>query len=153
MRATDARIILIVKRVIRHAVFPEIAPNLLRSPVGERIHFDQSKFRVPLDLAYGFTRRGLVAADAGDPCVQFLELAAERLNLSQVAALVGIAGPKLGAVSALLHLGREQRKDPLHFDCIFLFDPVDQIVGFGKQEFGIDGEDAEILASRAKQYR
>src|SRR5258708_10380661 len=40
MRATDARIILIVKRVIRYVVFVEIAPNLFRSPIRDRIHLD-----------------------------------------------------------------------------------------------------------------
>src|SRR5258706_15365688 len=40
MRATDARIILIMKRVIRYVVFVEIAPNLFRSPIRDRIHLD-----------------------------------------------------------------------------------------------------------------
>src|SRR6266404_8061461 len=38
MRATDARIILIMERVVRDVMLVEIAPNLFRSPIRDRIH-------------------------------------------------------------------------------------------------------------------
>src|SRR6266404_3316249 len=40
MRATDARIILIMERVVRDVMLVEIAPNLFRSPIRDRIHLD-----------------------------------------------------------------------------------------------------------------
>ena len=51
MSAADAGIILIMERVVRHVVFEEITPHLLRSPVGNRIQLHQSEFLVPLDFA------------------------------------------------------------------------------------------------------
>src|ERR1035441_5241167 len=58
VRATDARIIPIMERVVRHAVLVEVAPNLLRSPVGNRIHLHQSEFRVPVDFASSLAEGG-----------------------------------------------------------------------------------------------
>src|ERR1022692_2294077 len=105
-------------------MFVEVAPNLLRTPVGDGIHLHQSEFLVPLDFAGVPPKRGLVAANTRDPRSQFTQLAAERLNLPQVAALVRIAGPKCRTVNPLLLLWRMQRKNSLNFDFIFLLDSV-----------------------------
>jgi len=55
VRAADTGIILIVEFVVRHCVFVEIRPNLLRRPVGDWIHLDESEFRVRLNFVGAFS--------------------------------------------------------------------------------------------------
>jgi hypothetical protein len=45
--ATDARVVLVVKRVIRDALFDDAIPNLILAPIGKRAHLDQMKLLVP----------------------------------------------------------------------------------------------------------
>ena len=67
MRAADAWIIPIVQLVVGHVVVVDVTPHLLGRPIHDGIDLDQSKLRIPLDLARSRTRRCLVAAYAGDP--------------------------------------------------------------------------------------
>src|SRR5580704_4833463 len=46
----------------------------------------------------------------------------------------------------LLFLGRTQRIDSFSRDPVFLLHLVHEVVGFGKQEFCVQGEDAKVLA-------
>src|SRR5580693_703952 len=46
----------------------------------------------------------------------------------------------------LLFLGRTQRIDSFNRDPVFLLHLVHEVVGFGKQEFCVQGEDAKVLA-------
>src|SRR3981081_4332192 len=128
MRATDAWIVLIMERVVRDVMFVEIAPNLFRSPIRDRIHLHQPEFSVPLDFSGILTNRSLVAANTRDPRTQLTKFAAERLNLAQIAALVGILRPEVLSVNACLRHRREQRKHSLNLYSIFLLDPVHQVV-------------------------
>jgi len=62
--ATNARVALIVQRVIRHVVLMDVAPHLLRIPVHDWIDFHQAKFGIPLDLVSGSAVQCLVPANA-----------------------------------------------------------------------------------------
>src|SRR5207245_7624652 len=70
MRATDARIILVVQRIIGHVVGADIFPDLLPIPVRDRIELHQTKFRVPFQLSRSSTRGCLIAANTCNPCSQ-----------------------------------------------------------------------------------
>ena len=51
MGAADAGIVLIVKRVVWHAVIVDVAPNLPGRPVHDGIDLDQAELSVPLNAA------------------------------------------------------------------------------------------------------
>src|SRR5688572_28534046 len=80
--AAEARIVLIVERVVGNGILADVAPDALGAPVGERIDFPEGEPPVPLELPRARTRRGLVAADAGDPRIQRPQLLRQRLNLA-----------------------------------------------------------------------
>src|SRR6202040_1334360 len=65
--APNARIILVVQRVVWHLVLADVIPNLLRSPVGQRIEFYQAELRVPLEFFRIRAGGGLVAANSRHP--------------------------------------------------------------------------------------
>ena len=92
--AADTGIALVVKRIVRYVVRPDVVPHFVPFPVSEGVEFDQSKLSIPLEFARVGAGRSLVATDAGDPGVEFTELVGERLDLAKVAALVGLTAPK-----------------------------------------------------------
>src|SRR5579871_2871433 len=102
MRAADAGIAAVMQRVVVEPALVDVAPHLLRCPVGERVDFDQVELGVPSEFLRRGTGGGLFAADAGDPGTQSRQLAAQRLNLAQVAAGVGIGGPERRAMASFL---------------------------------------------------
>ena len=93
MRAADAWIILIVQFIVWDVVVVDVAPDLLGSPVHDRIDFHEIELRVPLNSVRTGSGGGLVAANTGNPSVQLAELPAEWFDLTQAAAEVGVATP------------------------------------------------------------
>ena len=81
MGATDAGVAAIMKRVIRHIMSAEVAPDLFFRPVSDGVDFHQPELGVPLDLERDDSSGSLVAADARDPCGQLAELLPERFDL------------------------------------------------------------------------
>ena len=81
MRAADAGIVLIVKRIVRNFVVMDVAPDLLVGPFGEWIDLDEAELGVPFDFVGTGALGGLVTADAGDPRGEFAQFLAERLDL------------------------------------------------------------------------
>jgi len=102
MRAADAGVISVVQRIVGNLILLDVVPNHRRAPIGDGVDFVESKFCVPLDLA----RRGavgrLIAANGCGPRAEPGELAAKRLDLSKIAALVRIAGPECRTMSEFL---------------------------------------------------
>src|SRR5712692_3612699 len=65
--ATDARVSLIVKRIIRNVVLGDERPHIAFRPTQKRIHFGQIEFSIPLDYIGFSAIGGLIAADSTDP--------------------------------------------------------------------------------------
>ena len=93
-----------MQRVVRQIVVMDVAPDFFRSPIGQRIDLDQMKLRVPLHLERSGSGRGLITTDAGYPGAQSREFALQRLDLSEIAAGIRIAGPERRSVESLLIL-------------------------------------------------
>src|SRR5580704_11106166 len=67
VRAADTRIPAIVQRIIGESVFVDVAPDLLRGPIGERVDLDQMKLRIPRHLERARSFGGLITTDTGYP--------------------------------------------------------------------------------------
>src|SRR3954470_21592351 len=85
--AADRGVALVVERVVRDVALAHVVPDLLLVPLGERIELhDRAVVVVDLDLADVRAARPLVAAQAGDPRVERVQVLGERPHLAQVAA-------------------------------------------------------------------
>src|SRR5262249_17851908 len=86
-RAADRGVALVVERVIRDVAVADVVPDLVLRPFGERVELhDRAVVVVDLDLADVRAARPLVAAEAGDPCVEAVEVLRQRPHLAHVAA-------------------------------------------------------------------
>src|SRR5437773_11567293 len=90
--AADARVTLVEQRVIRHAVFPDVAPHVRPTPVRQRKHFhDRSAIDlVVLDQLRGRAGGGLILPHRADPRVEADNGPLERLDLADEAAAVRV---------------------------------------------------------------
>src|SRR5262249_4752683 len=89
--APDARVAVVVERVIRQFVSHDIIPHLPAGPGGQRVDLDQAVSRVPFNDADVGSRRRLISPERRDPGVVAPERPTERLGLS------GAAGAGRGA--------------------------------------------------------
>src|SRR4051794_30544729 len=96
--AADRGIAPVVKLVVGKAALAEVIPATPVVPVCERVRLPELVRLVPADLGRIRTRRGLVAPEAGDPGVEAAECAAERLDLADRTAEIGLALPERLAV-------------------------------------------------------
>ena len=71
MGATDALVAAVVQPVVGQIMQPEILPGLGEGPIQEWIYFDQSKVSVPFEFFCAGAGGSLIAANAGDPGIQF----------------------------------------------------------------------------------
>src|SRR6266852_4589038 len=97
--AADARVALVEQRVIRHPVFPDVAPHLRPTPMREGKHLHD---RAALDLmTFDDLVRGpagrLVLPHRADPGVEPGDRPRERLDLANRAAAVRIGLDQRGA--------------------------------------------------------
>src|SRR6059036_2693780 len=88
----DARVALVEQRVIRHAVFPDVAPYVRSTPVRQRKHFhDRAAIHlVVLDQLRGRAGGGLILPHRADPRVEVDHGARQRLDLANRAAAVRV---------------------------------------------------------------
>src|SRR5262249_16308301 len=80
--AADAWIITVMQCIIGNFVDPNVGPDILPSPLRERIDLDQLKFLIPFDQLCIGSRGRLIPPDPGDPCVEPLEHSNEGLHLA-----------------------------------------------------------------------
>ena len=99
--ATDGAVAAVVQDVVRQAVLLEVGPDLVATPVDERVKLPDvgvvGTGGEREERGHG-TLGALVAAHAGDPEIEVVKFLAERIDLTEFAALLGIALPEFGAV-------------------------------------------------------
>src|SRR5262245_57352004 len=100
--AADARVAVVVERVIRQFVSHDVIPHLPARPGGQRVDLDQAMSRVPFDNADVGPRRRLIPPERSDPGVVASEGLLERLDLADPATEVGVAFVKALAVNQVL---------------------------------------------------
>src|ERR1700716_1299714 len=81
--AADRRVALRVQPVHRHVVLAQVGPDLALRPLRERVQLhDRAVVVIDLDLADVRSRRPLIAAQAGYPRIEAVEMLRERLHLA-----------------------------------------------------------------------
>src|SRR5262245_38783399 len=78
--APDARLAVVVKRIVWEFVGHDVLPHLPASPSGQRVDLYQAVSRVPFDHADVGARRRLIASKRRDPGVVAFERRGERLD-------------------------------------------------------------------------
>src|SRR5258706_13783814 len=91
--AADAGVTLIVQWVVGQVISADIIPDLLVRPAGQRVQFYQTISLVPFHQAGVPAGFRLVAADGGNPGVLRGKELAQRLDLTNLAAQVGVHRP------------------------------------------------------------
>lgn len=91
--ATDAGIMLIVKRIVWDLVFFDVGPDIVLTPGRERITLDESEFGIPFDEAGISPCRGLIPTDPGNPGGIVFQDLCERINFTQLATLIRVMNP------------------------------------------------------------
>src|SRR6185437_3852375 len=90
--APDARVTLVEQRVIRHAVFPDVAPHVRPTPMREGKHF-HDRSAIDLVILDELGRRatgGLILSHRADPGVEPGDGPRERFHLANRAATVRV---------------------------------------------------------------
>src|SRR5215468_4164813 len=85
----DARVAVVVERVIRQFASHDVIPHLPAGPGGQRVDLDQAVSRVPFDGADVGARRRLIASERRNPGVVAPERLLERLDLADATTEVG----------------------------------------------------------------
>src|SRR5262249_34584441 len=111
--AADARVALVVQRIVGNVVLADEAPDLLLRPVGQRADLHQAEFLVPGDDRGLGPVGALVPADCAGPGVHADHRLLQHLHLAIEAALIGIGAIEWPAV--LLFILLDRRVGLLHF--------------------------------------
>src|SRR5207244_1494099 len=122
--ATDARIALIVQRVVRHFMLGHEGPNILLGPAQQRIDFDQAELRIPLNDLGNRPVFGLVATDGAEPSVIAGHFAAKGQDLPIMATLVRAMAIEGSAMLGFVFRDRLGRANELYFNAVALFDAL-----------------------------
>src|SRR5262249_2155860 len=140
--AANARIALVVERIVRHVMLEDKRPDVLLGPLQERVDLHQAEFGVPLDNAGAGAVGRLVAADRTDPGVVAGDGAAQRHNLAVVAGLVSAVAVERAAVLGLVLGHGLFGSDKLDLDAVAVLQPVAHLQRFGKLVAGVEVENA-----------
>src|SRR5579864_150582 len=141
MSAANAGVVEIVQRVVGNVVLQRVVPDHLARPIGQWANLNQVELRVPVHLEHPRTFASLIAANGRNPGIEGRQLSPQRLDLAQIAALVGIARPKPRPMFAFLFFRCEVGVQTLDLDAVLLFDAVHQVVGFGEKKLRVSSED------------
>src|SRR5579872_2272955 len=142
----------LVQGIVRDVVFPDVAPNLLRTPVGERVEFNQLVRRggeggINFNNGYfSSRRRALIAPLSGDPCVERFERSAQRLDLADSTTfLVAITVKREQTLfpDKIFHR-RGLRKENLDRNSVMFANFVEELIGLRVQPACIKGENPEL---------
>src|SRR5688572_23330526 len=93
-RAADARVVLIVERVVRHLMLSHVRLDLLKGPARERVDLDEAEAPIPSDDRRVRAFGRLVAPNGGDPRAVVGERRLQRPHFPEIAAPVGLTLPQ-----------------------------------------------------------
>src|SRR5581483_9805588 len=96
--AADARVALVVERIVGNVVIGDELPHVLLGPVQERVYLDEAELGVPLHQRRPGAVLRLVLADGTDPRLVALHRPAQGQVLAIEAALIGIDAVERPAV-------------------------------------------------------
>ena len=85
-RAADADKTLVVQSVVRDVVLPDVCAHLVKSPVEERVKFEELVACVPFQGRHVLAVGRLFGADTRDPELLSLQCATEGFHFSDMAA-------------------------------------------------------------------
>src|SRR5579875_2380192 len=139
VQATDAWIVLVVQRIIRHVMLLNVAPNLPLGPTHKWIDLHQVELAIPFKNLRVGTGRSLFAADASNPPVVLLEYICQRPHLADVAALVRIPSPQSFPVLLCLLFQCDGRQHLAQIrDSVLFHSAIAQVIGFLEQDIRIE---------------
>src|SRR6188472_3672375 len=148
--AADRGVALVVERVVRNVPFAHVVPDVLLVPLGERVELhDRAVVVVDLDLADVGAARPLVAAQAGDPRVERMQVLGERADLAEVAAEQAQVDARLEEIDAVLagHAGDLVRVGLDEFELkpgVAVAQAVGKLEGLPWEPAGVDAEDGHV---------
>src|SRR5262249_13601206 len=87
-------------------------------------------------------------ADRGHPGIISIQGSLERLQFSETAAQVGISFPEPRPMNFILFFGGQVSRDGTDSDAVAILDAVPEVIGFWKQEPGIEEEDIDARIDR-----
>src|SRR4029453_1061306 len=139
--AADARVALIVQRIVRNVVLRNQPPDLLFRPVGQRADLYQAELFVPADDRHLGPVGALIAADGAGPGVHAEHGLVKHLHFAVGTALVGVGAIERAVVDLFVLLDRVG--GPLQFDrdAVAAFDFLTKIEGLLKLIARVEVED------------
>src|SRR5918998_952696 len=143
--APDALVPLVQERVDGDVVPPDVVPDLLVRPGGERGYLRGVVALLPRGDLRVRPLRGLLAPDARHPGVVALKCPLERLDLADLAAQVGRAGAHLLAVALDLLLHRERGSQDLDRQLVPAHYFLAKLGGLLEDKARVDGEDGHFV--------
>src|SRR5437868_5083753 len=143
--AADGRVARVVQRVVRDLVDVDVRVHALRVPVDERLDLPDVVALAELDALRVLAREALLAADAGDPRVEILQRALERLHLAHVAAAVGVRLPQVRPLLLVL-LGDGDDLRPDEVEPVLLDQPLARVVRLAEEEPRVELDDGDVDA-------
>src|SRR5581483_1972116 len=155
-RAADRGEPALVQRMRRYSALARVGPDLVLCPLRERIELhDGAVVVVDLDLADVGARGPLVAAQAGDPRVEGVEMLRQRPHLAHLAAeepVLDLAVEEIRAVLAdhardVLGVRREDLELEARVTVAHLLDQLERLLG---QPAGVDREHLHVRVERVR---
>src|SRR5690348_15439547 len=134
--APDGRVTGVVQRVVRDLVHVDVRVDALCVPVDEGLDLPHVVALAELDPLRVLAREALLAADAGDPGVEVLERALERLHLAHVTAAVGIRLPEIRPLLLVL-LGHRDDVGTDELEAVLRDEPLARLVRLAEEERGV----------------
>src|SRR5207248_8836123 len=92
--APDRRVSVVMQRVVRDSMPPDVAPDVAARPVGERLDLDDAAALVQLDFAWVLASCRLFAPNSRYPRIRTIERQTQRGDLADAAAGVRIPLPE-----------------------------------------------------------
>src|SRR6266851_3192343 len=136
--AADRRIALVVEWVIWHVVLCNVVPDISRRPVGKRIDFDQTEFRIPLNKAGVRSLGRLITTNGCNPGAHPFQHFPQRLDFAKTAAKIGFTLPKPLPILSSLLANRERGCTPLEANAVARFELIPQSVSLREEQVCIE---------------
>src|SRR5208337_4182921 len=153
-RAADRDKAFLVQNVDWNFVFRAEIRDVLARKIEQWARLDQAASLVNFDEARAGSMRRLIGAQSGDPDFRAGQRASQRLDLARSATRFARFERVVKSIDALVRdqllQGRGVGIESADAKAIFLFGARPDVVGFGKQSPGVEGDDFDVDFSRAE---